>query len=136
MNSPNAFHGRVDGLGSESRCDQDDFDFEEWLKNQTLPMELGPARAVRLRRWLKSRGFTGVQVEYRAKPDDFRITMRCGTARCKNHGQAETWLRRAAEECGAEPKLVIAIFTEDGQIRGALKCGTPRTALPLSSSLF
>jgi hypothetical protein len=38
----------------------DDFDLEGWIKTETWPMELAPARLLRLTEWLEAQGFTGV----------------------------------------------------------------------------
>jgi hypothetical protein len=128
MTNPNAVHGRVDGLASEPERGPDDFDFEEWLQNGTLPMELGPAREVWLKRWFEAHGFTPVRIRYRPKVDRFRVVMRPGHAGCccRCDDEAEDWLRRAAVACGAEPEQVIGLLTTNGKVLGSFKLPLPQ----------
>lgn len=129
MNNPNAVHGLVDDLASEPQRDTDDFDYEEWFKDQTLPMQLGSAREVSLKRWFEAHGFVAVQIKYRPKVDKFRVVMQRGHARCCNSDdQVEDWLLRAASACGSESEQLIGLATQDGRIAGSFKLRLPRAA--------
>jgi hypothetical protein len=126
MNNLNAVHGPVAGLAGP-RGNPDDFDFEGWLENATLPMQLAPARVVRLKDWLEAQGFAAVEIRYKAKADKFRVIMERGAAHCcSNDDDVEGWLHRAAVACGSEADQLIGLLTADGKVLGSFKLSLPR----------
>ena len=118
MNNPIPHYG---GPAAELSRAPDDFDFLQWLKNQTLPMELAPARLLRLRNWLEGQGFRAVKIVYRAQLNKFRLVMNRGVAQgCSTDEEVDNLLKRAAQECGAEAEAVIGLAMHDDQILGSL----------------
>src|SRR5208282_4517144 len=91
------------------------FDAEDWVAGRTFPVELAPARLVRLKEWFTAHGFRVTEIKYVYEANRFRVTMQPGVAvACQDDEQVEGWLRRAADECDVLPTELIGLRTQDG----------------------